>query len=203
MSEKNKTMNANTTNIYDDLVLENKPPSKINFADIYWKKYYEDKIPENKKPTNIYDDLVAEEDTIKVEPATGIGATLSHIVFPDSTLNLTGFPISTGTINADNIRFVGSGITYTFDEVKYINEALDHINSTYSQHYSHGKYQATDLIIDTGHGTGFNIGNIQKYAMRYGKKEGYNRKDLLKIIHYAIIQLYVHDKDNLSLKETK
>ena len=25
------------------------------------------------------------------------------------------------------------------------------------------------------------------------KKEGYNRKDLMKVLHYAIIALYVHD----------
>jgi hypothetical protein len=32
-----------------------------------------------------------------------------------------------------------------------------------------------------------------KYAQRYGKKDGYNRKDLMKIIHYAIIAMYNHD----------
>ena len=31
---------------------------------------------------------------------------------------------------------------------------------------------------------------------RYGKKDGKNRKDLLKIIHYAIIMLHVHDTAN-------
>ena len=66
------------------------------------------------------------------------------------------------------------------------------IDYKYSQHYS-GKYQATDMIIDAGHGTGFCVGNIMKYAKRYGKKDGYNRKDLMKIIHYAMIQLYVHE----------
>jgi hypothetical protein len=40
---------------------------------------------------------------------------------------------------------------------------------------------------------GFTIGNIMKYAQRYGKKNGYNRKDILKIIHYAIMLLHVHD----------
>jgi hypothetical protein len=34
------------------------------------------------------------------------------------------------------------------------------------------------------------MGNILKYAQRYGKKDGKNRKDLMKVIHYAIIQLY-------------
>ena len=36
-----------------------------------------------------------------------------------------------------------------------------------------------------------------KYAQRYGKKGTSKdaRKDLLKVLHYAIIQLYVHDMD--------
>ena len=87
-------------------------------------------------------------------------------------------------------------IPYLFDEGRYIQEAKDHIDGTYSTHYA-GAIQPTQVIIDAGHGTGFNIGNIIKYAKRYGKKEGYNRKDLLKIIHYAVVQLYVHDKEGL------
>ena len=69
---------------------------------------------------------------------------------------------------------------------------MKYIDATYNEHYS-GKYQATDMIIDAGHGTGFCMGNIMKYAKRYGKKGGYNRKDLMKIIHYAIIEMYVQD----------
>lgn len=85
-------------------------------------------------------------------------------------------------------------IEYKYDEDDALREIREYIDSTYTQHYS-GKYQATDMIIDAGHGTGFCIGNIIKYAKRYGKKDGYNKKDLLKIIHYAIIQLYVHNQD--------
>lgn len=87
-------------------------------------------------------------------------------------------------------------IPYLFQESRYIQEAWTHIDGTYSTHYA-GSIQPTQVIIDAGHGTGFNIGNIIKYAKRYGKKEGYNRKDLLKIIHYAVMQLYVHDKEGL------
>jgi|TARA_R100001163_G_C5067226_1_gene206206 hypothetical protein len=83
---------------------------------------------------------------------------------------------------------------YNFNEDKIIKEIKSYISNTYSQHYVSGKYQATDMIIDSGHGEGFCIGNIMKYAMRYGKKEGRNRKDLLKIIHYAIIMLHIHDE---------
>ena len=55
------------------------------------------------------------------------------------------------------------------------------------------KFQASEFIFDNGHGVGFTIGNIMKYAQRYGKKNGHNRDDILKIIHYAIMLLHVHD----------
>ena len=85
-------------------------------------------------------------------------------------------------------------IDYKFSEDKNIHLIKDHIDDTYKAHYSENKFQATEFILDSGHGTGFCIGNILKYAQRYGKKEGRNRKDLLKIIHYAIIMLHIHDE---------
>ena len=85
-------------------------------------------------------------------------------------------------------------IKYKYDENDNILELLKYVNSTYEQHYSKNKFQATEFIIDGGHGEGFCIGNIMKYAQRYGNKNGYNRQDLLKVIHYALILLHVHDK---------
>ncbi len=84
-------------------------------------------------------------------------------------------------------------ISYRYSEPKIIEEMINYIDATYDQHYSRNKFQATEFILDGGHGDGFCIGNIMKYAQRYGKKDGYNRKDLLKIIHYAIIALHNHD----------
>ena len=86
-------------------------------------------------------------------------------------------------------------IDYKFNEDKNIKELQKHIDSTYDSHYSKEKFQATEFIVDGGHGTGFCIGNIMKYAQRYGKKgdAAQARKDLMKILHYAIIQLHVHD----------
>ena len=85
---------------------------------------------------------------------------------------------------------------FRYDEDKYLKELYKYIEGTYSQHYSTNKYQATEFIIDAGHGDGFCIGNILKYAQRYGKKDGFNRADLLKVLHYAIIELHVHDLNN-------
>ena len=85
---------------------------------------------------------------------------------------------------------------YRYNEDKYLKELFKYIEGTYGEHYSRNKFQATEFIIDSGHGDGFCIGNILKYAQRYGNKDGYNRKDLLKVLHYAIIELYVHDLNN-------
>ena len=66
---------------------------------------------------------------------------------------------------------IGEMMNYKFNEDKIWREIKDYIDSTYDQHYSQGKYQATDMIIDAGHGESFSIGNIMKYAMRCGKKD--------------------------------
>jgi hypothetical protein len=84
-------------------------------------------------------------------------------------------------------------IEYKYNEGETLALLKDYIDSTYSEHYSQNKYQATEFIIDSGHGEGFCIGNIMKYAQRYGRKDGYNKNDLLKVIHYAIIALHNHD----------
>ena len=77
----------------------------------------------------------------------------------------------------------------TFNEEQALTWARNYIISTYTQHYSKNKIQTTEFVFDSGHGEGFCMGNIIKYAQRYGKKDGKNPKDLLKIIHYAIILL--------------
>ena len=74
-----------------------------------------------------------------------------------------------------------------------MSELKEYIDSTYDEHYSTNQFQATEFIIDGGHGEGFCIGNIMKYAQRYGKKDGYNKRDLLKVIHYGIIALYINE----------
>jgi hypothetical protein len=84
-------------------------------------------------------------------------------------------------------------INYRYSEDDILRELKSYIDKTYSQHYSRSKFQATEFIFDGGHGVGFTVGNIMKYAQRYGKKNGYNRDDILKILHYSIMLLHVHD----------
>jgi hypothetical protein len=82
---------------------------------------------------------------------------------------------------------------YKYNEPNALTEIQEYIDKTYNQHYTskskRSNVQVMESIIAAGHGLGFCMGAIMKYAPRYGKKNSYNRQDLLKIIHYAIIAL--------------
>jgi hypothetical protein len=84
---------------------------------------------------------------------------------------------------------------YKFSEGALIQELQTYIDNTYDGHYSKNKFQSTEFISDCGHGIGFSIGNILKYAQRYGKKGTPEdaRRDLMKVLHYSIIALHEHD----------
>ena len=86
-------------------------------------------------------------------------------------------------------------IDYKFNESNLIDEFKNYIDETYKGHYATNKFQSTEVIIERGHGTGFCMGNVDKYSNRYGKKGSREdaRKDLMKVLHYALIQLYIHD----------
>ena len=61
-------------------------------------------------------------------------------------------------------------------KTKHLLKLKKYIDRTYDEHYSKNKFQATEFIIDGGHGEGFCIGNIMKYAQRYGKKRWKEQK---------------------------
>jgi hypothetical protein len=88
-------------------------------------------------------------------------------------------------------------IDYKYNEDVNLEEFKDYIASTYSQHYGSKKIQVMESIMSQGHGTGFCIGSIEKYVGRYGKKGTRDdaRKDMVKVLHYALLMLYIHDED--------
>lgn len=109
--------------------------------------------------------------------------------------------IKSATLSIDDLTITLEGarmLNYKYNEDALIKEFKEYIDATYSQHYSRDKFQATEFIMDGGHGTGFCIGNVLKYAQRYGKKGTQDdaRKDIMKVLHYALLQLYVHDIEN-------
>jgi hypothetical protein len=131
-------------------------------------KYYDDRLEK------------IEEEMTDVGKATNI--TMPHIMMP---------------LVAD-IPTLKHSIDYKYNEGNLMKEIKSYVDATYDQHYSRNKFQSTEFIVDCGHGTGFNIGNMMKYTQRYGRKGDAAewRKDLMKVIHYAIMQLYVHDLEH-------
>ena len=86
-------------------------------------------------------------------------------------------------------------IDYKFNEGALLAELQVYVDATYGEHYSRNRFQSSEFIMDCGHGMGFFLGNVLKYTQRYGKKDGHNRKDLMKILHYALLALNEHDQD--------
>ena len=83
-----------------------------------------------------------------------------------------------------------------YNEDKIVEEILNYIKGTYNQHYSTGKdgFQVQDLFKTLNIGKDFCHANAIKYLCRYGKKNGYNRGDLIKAAHYIILLLN-YDKE--------
>ena len=85
------------------------------------------------------------------------------------------------------------------NEQKILYEIREYLENTYTQHYSSGadgKIQVQDLLRQLGIDKDFCQANAIKYLARYGKKNGRNRKDLLKAIHYVILLMSSEENDN-------
>ena len=96
-----------------------------------------------------------------------------------------------------NFDSESNSIQYKFNEDEILSEIKAYIDSTYSQHYSQNRIQAAEFILDAGLGTGFCLGNVIKYATRYGKKNGHDLDDLRKIVHYAILAIHNHNQTQI------
>ena len=102
---------------------------------------------------------------------------------------------------SDDIIKQSPSTPWKYNEEEIVKELLEYIRGTYNQHYSAGdqKIQTLDLIEACGDGEAFCRSNILKYASRYDKK-GSARRDIMKILHYAVLLLNFNDKN--AVRET-
>ena len=121
-------------------------------------------------------------------PLTGGSATDTIKLSTTSEVVITETPVSTPK-TAKDVTF------WKYDEGKVLREIESYLSSTYKGHYVGGdqKIQTLDLIDSNGDAEAFCRANIIKYASRFGKKDGKNPKDLLKVIHYAILLYHFSD----------
>lgn len=88
---------------------------------------------------------------------------------------------------------------FKYNEQQMLDEVSSYIAGTYGQHYV--AEQSGSQVIDIWEASGSLETTARdtaiKYLMRFGKKNGKNRKDLLKAIHYIILMMYVSEKEPL------
>lgn len=76
---------------------------------------------------------------------------------------------------------------YKYHEGEILDMLKQYIDKTYGEHYAAEGIQTVDVWEGLGIAPESCQSNVLKYAMRYGKKGGYNPKDLMKILHYTIL----------------
>ena len=84
---------------------------------------------------------------------------------------------------------------YKYHEDEILKEIQEYVSSTYNGHYTgtkneFRKVQTIDLMAARDLASHFCQANILKYGSRYGSKDGKNKKDLMKVIHYAMLLLH-------------
>jgi len=87
---------------------------------------------------------------------------------------------------------------YKFAENQIIADFQDYIDKTYGEHYktNEDNVECFDAWIALGDSTATFRNTALKYLWRYGKKNGNNKADLMKALHYTLMCLYVdHYKD--------
>ena len=82
-----------------------------------------------------------------------------------------------------------------YHEKEILKDIEDYVSGTYNGHYTGTKHeyrnvQTIDLMASRDLASSFCQSNILKYGSRYGSKDGRNKKDLLKVIHYAMLLLH-------------
>ena len=85
-----------------------------------------------------------------------------------------------------------------YNEEQILQEIGVYIQGTYKQHYSTTEdgMQVQDMLRHLDIDKDFCQANAIKYLCRYGKKDGKNRKDLLKAIHYIVLLMSSENNEN-------
>ena len=84
---------------------------------------------------------------------------------------------------------------FKYHEKEILKDIEEYVSRTYQGHYTGNSYefrnvQTLDLMAAKELASGFCQANILKYGSRYGNKDGRNTKDLMKVIHYAMLLLH-------------
>jgi Protein of unknwon function (DUF3310) len=126
----------------------------------------------------------------------------------DNGFSLTGNPYPspgvlspnshTASISYDNVVLnspISKNHLWKYNEDQILKDVSEYVTSTYGSHYcgqnqEYKNIQTIDLMAAKDLAQDFCQANILKYGSRYGAKNGRNKSDLLKVIHYAMLLLH-------------
>ena len=92
-------------------------------------------------------------------------------------------------------KMAKSDHNFKYHEDEILKDIQEYVSRTYQGHYTGTKHefrkvQTSDLMAARDIATDVCQANILKYGSRYGSKNGNNKTDLLKVIHYAMLLLH-------------
>jgi len=123
-----------------------------------------------------------------VDPLSDNDDQIAHHI----NLNYGGFEINTEDPTEENMS---SDSRNKYHEKEILKDVEEYVSRTYNGHYTGTKHeyrnvQTIDLMASRDLASDFCQANILKYGSRYGSKDGKNKKDLMKVIHYAMLLLH-------------
>ena len=95
----------------------------------------------------------------------------------------------------EDLEMAKTDHNFKYHEDEILKDIQEYVSRTYQGHYTGTKHefrkvQTIDLMAARDIATDFCQANILKYGSRYGSKNGKNKTDLLKVIHYAMLLLH-------------
>jgi hypothetical protein len=126
---------------------------------------------------------------------------MSNVEYTQEVYDESGFVIAATTpvdeemdkriLSAIERELLNKDISYKYFEDKIIADFNSYINNTYADHYqTENNVQCFDAWIALGDSTPTFRNTAIKYLWRYGKKNGNNKDDLMKVLHYTLMCLY-------------
>ena len=125
-----------------------------------------------------------------------------HISFNNSYWEDDGLSLTRNPFvpfpSSDNVVLnppISKNHLWKYNEDQILKDVSEYVTSTYGSHYcgqnqEYKDIQTIDLMAAKDLAQDFCQANILKYGSRYGAKNGRNKSDLLKVIHYAMLLLH-------------
>ena len=95
----------------------------------------------------------------------------------------------------EDLEMAKTDHNFKYHEDEILKDIQEYVSRTYQGHYTGTKHefrkvQTLDLMAARDIAPQFCQANILKYGSRYGSKNGKNKTDLMKVIHYAMLLLH-------------